>query len=100
MLAALQNPYVWFALALGLWAMWRLLRWAASGGRLPLRGGRRGTASAFANAGLAVQSLYQPGAKQVLERKAEEEAQREDEDEGNPPLGGRPGADGGGRPPV
>ena len=82
--AALQNPFVWFALLIGAWAAWAILRWAASGGKLPLRG-KRGSASAFANAGLAVQALYNPGAKQALEARQEEESQREDDDEGGGP---------------
>jgi hypothetical protein len=80
--AALQNPFVWFALLIGAWAAWAIVRRAASGGKLPLRG-RRGSAAAFANAGLAVQALYNPGAKQILEARQEEESQREDNDEGD-----------------
>jgi hypothetical protein len=85
--AALQNPFVWFALLIGAWAAWAILRWAASGGRLPLRG-KRGSASAFASAALSVQALYNPSAKQVLEARQEEESQREDDDEGGGPSPG------------
>lgn len=84
---AFANPFFLFAVAIAVWATWRILRWAASGGRLPARG-RRGSASAFANAGLTAQALYQPGAKQVLEAHLEAEQQREDEDEGDPPVAG------------
>jgi hypothetical protein len=90
MIAALNNPFFWFAAVLATWAMWRLLRWMSSGGRLPLRG-RRGTASAFGAAGLAMQALYNPGAKHALEARQEEESLREDDDEGDPPDRGRPG---------
>jgi hypothetical protein len=87
MIAALQNPFVWFALAIAAWGAVSLVRWAASGGQLPLRG-RRGSASAMGAAGLAVQAIYQPGAKQLIEAQLEAEAQREDDDEGDPPDGG------------
>ena len=69
---------------LAAWSAWRLVRWAASGGRLPLRA-RRGTASAFGTAGLAMQALYNPGARHALEAMQEEQEQREDDDEGDPP---------------
>jgi hypothetical protein len=81
------NPFVWFALALTAWALWRLLCWAASGGRLPLRG-RRGTASGFTSAGLAVQEFYQPGARHAIERLEQEDMQREDDEDGDPPEPG------------
>ncbi len=81
------NPFVLMALAIGLWGGWRILRWMSSGGRLPARR-HRGSASAFANVGLTVQALFQPGAKQVLEAKQQAETQREDEAEGDPPTAG------------
>ena len=87
MIAALQNPLAWLALALAVWVVVRLVRWTASGGRLPLRS-RRGTASAMGAAGLAVQVIYQPSAKQLIEAQLEAELQREDEDEGDPPVSG------------
>ena len=87
MAAALQNPLVWLALLVGAWGIVGLVRWAASGGRLPLKG-RRGTASAMSAAGLAVQAIYQPSAKQLIEAQLEAELQREDEDEGDPPVSG------------
>lgn len=87
MLAALQNPLVWLALALAAWGLVRLVRWGASGGNLPLKS-RRGTASAMGAAGLAVQAIYQPGAKQLIEARLEVELQRDDEDEGDPPVSG------------
>ena len=90
LIAALQNPLLWFALGIGAWGVVSIVRWAASGGRLPLRG-RRGTASAMGAAGLAVQAIYQPSAKQLVEAQLEAEAQREDDDEGDPPEGGEPG---------
>lgn len=88
-LLALQNPFVWVGLGLAVWATTAILRWAASGGRLPLRG-RRGSASALASAGLAVQAIYQPGAKQIQATQQQEEARREDDDEGEPPKAGSP----------
>jgi hypothetical protein len=87
MIVALQNPFVWLALAIAVWALVAIARWLASGGRLPLRG-RRGSASAMGAAGLAVQVLYQPGAKQLIEAQLEAETQREDDDEGDPPESG------------
>lgn len=84
MIAALNDPFFWFAIALAVWSAWRLLRWMASGGRLPLRG-RRGTASAFGAAGLAIQAFYSPGARHALEARQEEQEQREDDDKGDPP---------------
>jgi hypothetical protein len=81
------NPFLWFALGLTAWGLWRLVRWAASGGRLPLRG-RRGTAGGFTGAGLAVQEFYQPGARHAIERLEQEEMQREDDEDGDPPEPG------------
>lgn len=78
---AVANPFLLLAVAIAVWGTWRILRWAASGGRLPARR-HRGSASAFANAGLTAQALYQPGAKQVLEAKLDAELQRDDEGEG------------------
>jgi hypothetical protein len=83
------NPFFWFALLLAGWGAWRLTGWLASGCRLPLRR-RRGTASGFANAGLAAQVFYQPNAQQAIEMTLGEEARREDDDEGDPP---EPGAE-------
>ena len=51
-------------------------------------GGRRGTASSFANAGMAIQALYQPGVKHVIEQMAEEQSRREEDDDGDPPEPG------------
>jgi hypothetical protein len=78
------NPFVWFALALAGWGLWRLLRWVASGGRLPLRG-RRGSAAGFTAAGLSSQQFYQPSARQALETQLREALRREEDDEGDPP---------------
>lgn len=89
--ALLLNPFFWFALALTGWACWRLVRWAASGGRLPLRG-RRGTATGFTTAGLSGQEFYQPSARQAADLQLREAMRRENDDEGDPPQpGGHPG---------
>jgi hypothetical protein len=76
------NPFAAFAILLALWGLWRLTRWFAAGGRMPLRG-RRGKASGFSGAALAVDAFYRPGAKQVIEAQLREETNREDDDEGD-----------------
>ena len=81
------NPFGAFAILLALWGLWRLTRWFASGGRMPLRG-RRGTASGFSGAALAMDAFYRPGAKQVIEAQLREETSRDDDDEGDPPDSG------------
>ena len=81
-----QNPILLLALMVGAWAVWRVLAWAGSGGRLPLRG-RRGSASGFAAASLAVQALYQPSARHVVEMQAEQQDHRDEDGEGEPPSG-------------
>jgi len=83
----LMSPFFWFAIAIMGWALWRLANWAASGGRLPLRG-RRGSASGFAATGLSVQQFYHPGARQALEAQLEEAVRREEDDRGDPPTAG------------
>jgi hypothetical protein len=80
----LLTPFSWFAALLAFWAIWRLGRWVASGGRLPLRR-RRGSASGFAAAGLSIQEFYQPSARQAIEVQLSEETRRENDDEGDPP---------------
>lgn len=86
---ALQNPLLILALLVAGWAAWRIARWAGSGGGLPLRG-RRGSASAFAGSSLAVQALYQPGVRHVVEAQVEAQEAREDDEDGDPPdPGGR-----------
>jgi hypothetical protein len=81
---ALQNPFLLLTLLVAGWGAWRLVAWLASGGRLPLRG-RRGSASAFAGAGLAVQALYNPSARHAIEARAEEDVLCEEDDDGDPP---------------
>jgi hypothetical protein len=83
----LLNPFTWFATLLVVWGIWRLVRWLASGGHLPLRS-RRGTASGFAAAGLSAQVFYQPNAQQAIEMKLREAMHRENADEGDPPEPG------------
>jgi hypothetical protein len=87
MLFVLQNPFLLLTLLVAGWGTWRLLVWTGSGGKLPLRG-RRGSASAFAGAGLAVQALYSPAAKHVIEARDEDEQRREDDEDGDPPEAG------------
>jgi len=94
---AFQNPFLLLTLLVAGWGAWRLLAWVASGGRLPLRG-RRGSASAFAGAGLAVQALYNPGVKHAIEARAEEEQMREEDEDGDPPDAGRPASSAADRP--
>lgn len=89
MIAILNDPFFWFAAVLAAWSLWRAVRWMTTGGQLPLRG-RRGTASAFGRAGLAIQALYNPGARHALEAQQEEESRREEDDEGDPPDTGLP----------
>lgn len=88
MLHALFNPVLLLALLVAGWGAWRVVRWLGSGGRLPLRE-RRGSASALFNAGLALQALYQPSARQAVEAQLQAETDREDDDEGDPPEPGR-----------
>jgi type VI protein secretion system component VasK len=66
---------------------WLVVTWLSAGGRLPLRG-RRGTASGVAAAGLALEALYRPGARQAIEMRLNQEMQREDDDEGDEPVTG------------
>ncbi len=86
--ALLLNPFFWFASLLLAWACWRLVRWLASGGRLPLRA-RRGTAGGFGAAGLSAQIFYGPGAKELIEAELRQSTDRENDDEGDPPEPGR-----------
>ncbi len=85
MTALFLNPFFWFALLLLGWASWRVVRWLASGGRLPLRG-RRGSASGFSAAGLSAQIFYGPGAERLLEAELRRSTDRENDDEGDPPT--------------
>jgi hypothetical protein len=72
----------------GLLAVFSLVvTWLSAGGRLPLRG-RRGTASGFAAAGLAMETFYWPGARQAIESRLNREMQREDDSEGDRPETG------------
>ena len=82
MSVAFLNPYLVFALVVGMWAVWRVGCWLGSGGRLPLRG-KRGTAAAFSGAALAAQAMYQPGVRAMIEQQAEQEQQRDDDEEGD-----------------
>jgi hypothetical protein len=84
---ALQNPFLLLTLLVAGWGAWRLIAWLASGGRLPLRG-RRGSASAFSGAGLAVQALYNPSARHAIEARAEEDVLCEEDEDGDPPEAG------------
>jgi hypothetical protein len=86
-LPALFNPILLLTVLVAGWGAWRVVRWLGSGGRLPLRE-RRGAASALFSAGLALQALYQPSARQALEAQQQAEADREDDDEGDPPEPG------------
>lgn len=86
-MTGLWNPLLPLVLLVGAWGVWRLLRWAASGGRFPLRD-RRGTASGFTNAALAIDALYRPSARHVIEWRQEQEDQRDDEGGGDPPSPG------------
>ncbi len=88
MTQALLNPFLWFAILLGGWGVWRLAGWLASGGRLPLRG-RRGTATGFTAAGLSAEAFYAPGAKQAIEAIRDAAVRREDDDAGGPPRPGQ-----------
>ncbi len=87
MTALLLNPFFWLALLLLGWASWRILRWLASGGRLPLRR-RRGSATAFTAAGLSAQTFYGSGAERLIEAERRQSTNREDDDEGDPPDAG------------
>jgi hypothetical protein len=71
----------------GLLVTFWLVTWLSAGGRLPLRG-RRGTASGFAAAGLAIEAFYKPGARQAIEMRLNQEMRREDDNEGDRPETG------------
>jgi hypothetical protein len=78
------------AVALGLYGLHRLARWAEARGWIYYLE-RRGSSGTLGNAFLEMQSMIEPSRKVVLEERRREV--REEDDEGGPPDPCRDGAD-------